>query len=242
MKDSSLLNQKILDKGFLRLVDFIGGDLGVVRSARVSFGKDVKDEHRDKKLISYLLKHQHLTPFEHSVFKFHVSCPIFVMRQWIRHRWSSTNEKSARYSQMTDEFYVPKEFRIQDIVNKQGSLKDSKKINQRKALSIYKKSIDTSFKAYKDLINMGVAREMARMALPVSLYTQFYWTINSRSLMNFMFLRAEEHAQWEIREYAIAIAKLFKMKMPWTHEAFLRHVWKGGNAELDRQKDALESV
>ena len=117
------MTKNVLDKGFIRLVEFMGGDIGAVRSARVSLGSDSKGEARDKKLIEYLLGHNHLSPFEHSVFQFHVKCPIFVARQWMRHRWCSYNEISARYTEVSDEFHIPDEFRIQDTLNKQGSKK-----------------------------------------------------------------------------------------------------------------------
>jgi len=209
----------VLDKGFVKLVDFIGGDLRCVQSARVSFDSQSKGEERDKKLIEYLIKHDHWTPFEHSVFQFHIKCPIFVARQWMRHRWGSYNEVSARYTEVKDEFYIPQKFRVQDTINKQGSI-ISDKLNDEDLLKEYENSINSSFKSYKYLLKNGVAREMARMVLPVSQYTQYYWTINSRSLLNFLKLRMDEHAQWEIRQYAKAIATIFEKLMPWTWEAF----------------------
>ena len=211
----------ILDKGFVKLVDFMGGDARAVDSARVSFGSKSKGETQDKRLIEYLLKHQHHTPFEHCVFQFHIKCPIFVARQWMRHRWGSYNEISARYSEVKEEFYIPKKFRLQDTLNKQGSIEGSSFDNE-KLLKEYSASIDASFKAYKSLLASGVAREMARMALPVAQYTQFYWSANARSLLNFLSLRMDGHAQLEIREYADAMAEIFKEKMPWTWDAFIK--------------------
>lgn len=210
---------RVLDKGFVKLVDFIGGDIRAVISARVSFNMESKGEERDKKLIEYLLEHEHFTPFEHCVFQFHIKCPIFVARQWMRHRWGSYNEISARYTEVKDEFYIPEKFRIQDLKNKQGSL-ESDKLNHKEITDLYLKAIETSYDIYKQLLRNGVAREMARMVLPVSLYTQFYWTVNARSLLNFLKLRLDEHAQYEIREYAKIIAEIFREKMPWTWEAF----------------------
>jgi thymidylate synthase (FAD) len=210
---------KVLDKGFVKLIDFIGGDNKVVLAARVSFDMTLKGEEKDRRLIEYLLKHQHLTPFEHSVFQFHIKCPIFVARQWMRHRWGSYNEISARYTEVKDEFYIPEAFRIQDIKNKQGSL-PSDKLDNEGLLKIYKESIESSYHTYHQLLKSGVAREMARMVLPVSQYTQFYWTVNARSLLNFIRLRTDNHAQYEIREYAKVIADIFREKMPWTWEAF----------------------
>jgi len=211
---------KLLDKGFVKLVDFMGGDLRALSSARVTFGSVSKGEEKDKMLLKYLIENAHHTPFEHCTFQFHIKCPIFVARQWMRHRMCSYNEVSARYTEVQDEFYIPAEFRVQDTNNKQGSLK-SKDLDNAKLLKIYQDSIEASYQAYKKLLEAGIAREMARGILPVSQYTQFYWTINARSLMNFITLRADSHAQYEIRVYAEAIAEIFKQKMPWTYEAFL---------------------
>lgn len=208
----------LLDKGFIRLVDFMGSDNRVVSSARVSFGGTSKGEERDKGLIKYLLEHRHHTPFEHCYFQFHVCCPIYVARQWMRHRWGSFNEISARYTQVKDEFYVPQEFRGQDIKNRQGSV--AADLDNEKLHKIYEDAINASFDAYNKLIEAGVAREMARGVLPVCQYTQFYWSVNARSLLNFLQLRQDGHAQYEIRVYADAIAQIFKEKLPWSWEAF----------------------
>ncbi|MCX7641929.1 MAG: FAD-dependent thymidylate synthase [Elusimicrobiales bacterium] len=210
---------KVLDKGFVKLIDFIGSDEKAVLAARVSFDMKPKGEERDKKLIEYLLKHEHFTPFEHCVFQFHIKCPIFVARQWMRHRWGSYNEVSARYTEVKDEFYIPEKFRIQDTKNKQGSL-SSEQLEHKELIKIYENAVETSYKIYLELLSKGIAREMARMILPVSSYTQFYWTVNARSLLNFLKLRLDEHAQYEIREYAKIIAKIFEEKMPWTWESF----------------------
>ena len=214
---------KVLDNGFVKLVDFLGGDGRAVESARVSFGSVSKGEAQDKKLIAYLLEHGHLSPFEHSVFQFHIKCPIFVARQWMRHRIASYNEISARYTEVHDEFYFPSEFRAQDRSNRQGSL-PSASLDQEKMKAIYDRAVKASYASYKELLDAGAAREMARMVLPVAQYTQFYWSINARSLLNFINLRADSHAQWEIRRYAEAIQDMFSAKMPWTWEA-----WKNLN-------------
>lgn len=208
----------LLDKGFIRLVDFMGSDNRVVSSARVSFGGVSKGEEQDKRLIKYLLEHRHHTPFEHCYFQFHVCCPIYVARQWMRHRWGSFNEISARYTQVKDEFYIPAEFRGQDIKNRQGSVKAD--FDNEALRKLYEESVESSFATYNKLIEAGVAREMARGVLPVCQYTQFYWSVNARSLLNFLQLRTDGHAQYEIRVYADAIAKIFKEKMPWSWEAF----------------------
>jgi len=209
----------VLDSGFVKLVDFMGGDQRAVDSARVSFGGVSKGTDRDRKLIEYLLAHEHISPFEHSVFQFHVKCPIFVARQWMRHRIASYNEISARYTEVKDEFYIPETFRAQDTINKQGSVAGAR-LNNARLLEIYTRSIKASYAAYSELLKAGVAREMARMALPVAQYTQFHWSVNARSLLNFLSLRLDSHAQYEIRQYAAAIQGIFKEKMPWTWEAF----------------------
>jgi len=212
---------KVLDKGFLRLVEFMGGDNAVVQAARVSYGKGLKGEERDKKLIFYLMEHEHMTPFEHSVFKFHVKCPIFVARQWFRHRWGSYNEISGRYTQYPDEFYMPSKLRVQSKKDKQMS--EFGDVKEEKILLEKMKTIqEESFRIYRELLEKGVAREVARIICPLSTYTQFYWTVNARSLMNFLRLRLDIHAQYEIREYAKCILEVFKEKMPWTYEAFVK--------------------
>jgi thymidylate synthase (FAD) len=232
---------KVLDKGFVRLVDFMGGDQGVVDAARVSYGGVSKGAEADKKLIAYLLTHDHGTPFEHSVFKFHVKAPIFVARQWFRHRMASYNEVSFRYTEVKDSFYMPARWRGQDKKNKQGSTAAAE-LNQPALHELFKAHVDRALAAYKEMIGLGVAREMARMVLPVNLYTEFYWTVNARSLMNFVSLRADVHAQWEIQQYGEALARAFREEMPWTFEAFLRHGWKGENAEFAREKAALPAL
>ena len=229
---------KVLDKGFVRLVDFMGGDQGVVDAARVSYGGASKGAEADKKLISYLLKHSHLTPFEHAVFKFHVSAPIFVARQWFRHRFAAYNEISFRYTEVKDYFYMPASWRGQDKKNKQGSMA-SVELDQAALHALFAKQVEAALAAYKSMIDMGAAREMARMVLPVNLYTEFYWTVNARSLMNFVALRADGHAQWEIQQYGEALARAFGRNMPWTYEAFLRHAWKGENAAIAEERALL---
>lgn len=209
----------VLDKGFVKLVDFMGGDIRVVNSARVTFGSVSKGEEKDKALIKYLLEHSHHTPFEHCYFQFHIKCPIFIARQWMRHRWGSYNEVSARYTEVKDEFYIPSQMRTQDTHNKQGSLSGAS-LNQQELIAQYEASVEASYNAYKKLLEAGVAREMARGILPVGQYTQFYWSVNARSLLNFISLRADGHAQYEIRVYADAIAQIFKERMPWSWEAF----------------------
>jgi len=207
----------VLDKGFVELVDVMGNDLSAVRAARVSYDMDVLDEERDKKLIEFLLKNGHETPFEHIVFSFHVKCPIFVARQWFRHRIASYNELSGRYSKLSYEFYLPDPARLRKGAD----------IDGRAALEKIEEVTRSAFQTYLELLKMGIPREVARIVLPLNLYTRFYWTVNARSLMNFLNLRADSHAQWEIQQYALAIAKIFKEKCPWTFEAFLKYAYKG---------------
>lgn len=229
---------RVLDKGFIRLVDFMGGDQGVVDAARVSYGGKSKGAEADKKLIDYLLRHSHMTPFEHALFKVHVSAPIFVARQWFRHRFAAYNEMSFRYTEAKDYYYFPETWRAQDKKNKQGSV-SAAALDQAAMHKLFKDQVDSMVAAYKKMLEAGVAREMARMILPVNLYTEFYWTVNARSLMNFVSLRADGHAQLEIQKYGEAMAKVFQEKMPWTWESFLRHGWKGENPGLTAQKAAL---
>lgn len=209
----------VLDKGFVVFVESMGCDRGVVQAARVSYrSAGTKTPAEDKKLIAYLLAHEHGTPFEHAVLKFHVKCPLFVARQWFRHRMASYNEVSGRYTEMRDEFYTPAAWRAQDTANKQGS-------HAAEGLGTPENELYThqadAMKLYRRLLERGVAKEMARLVLPVNLYTEFYWTINARSLMNFFKLRSEAHAQWEIRQYSNALWPIFAEAMPWTAEAFL---------------------
>lgn len=216
---------KILDKGYVELVDFMGGDLRVVNAARVSFNKEsLGIDARDEKLIHYLMKNRHGSPFEHSVFTFRVKAPIFVVREWQRHRIGSYSEMSGRYVEFTPEFYIPEHFRIPADTNKQGSVLPSPDFDiDTGASEAYLEAVNTGYSYYRELLDMGVAKEMARMVMPLSLYTEFLWTVNARSLMNFLNLRTGEHAQWEIREYALAVQKIFLGKMPITHHAWLEN-------------------
>jgi thymidylate synthase (FAD) len=221
----------VLDKGFVRLVEQMGGDLAVVLAARVSYGGEPKGEEQDRKLINYLIKHHHETPFEHAVFKFHVKCPFFVARQWFRHRWGSFNEISARYTAFPDEFYLPAKLRGQSKANKQGS-ESVELANEAELIRLIAETHEMIYRNYQALLQAGVARELARGLLPMNSYTQFYWTVNARSLMNFINLRADVNAQWEIRQYAEALARAFREIMPWTWDAFLQFYWRGENPAI----------
>jgi len=210
----------LLDQGFVRLMDFMGGDMAVVQAARVSFGKEATDPERDHKLLDFLLANRHETPFEHSVFKFHIKCPIFVARQWFRHRIASYNEISGRYATLREEFCLPERLRTQKARNYRYDLvpeADNAEL-RGKIAAFYQQA----YALYQELLERGVAREHARIVLPLSLYTQFYWTVNARALMNFLALRSDEHAQEEIRLYADAISDIFAEKMPWTRAAFIK--------------------
>ena len=218
---------EVLDKGFVELKDYMGSDLRAVEAARVSFQKGLSTENRDRKLIDYLMENGHESPFEHIVFTFRVKAPLFVARQWFRHRISSFNEISGRYSIIKNEFYYPDRIRSQDVVNKQGSLFGFDKEKETGSINIIKKQTEDCYASYENMLQQGVAREMARMVLPVNIYTQWYWTVNLRSLMNFLNLRADSHAQYEIQEYAKIIAAIFLEKCPWTYDSFIRHYYKG---------------
>jgi len=225
--------KKVLDKGFVDLVSVMGSDETVVKSARVSTGSGSKGPEKDKRLINYLMSHRHETPFEHVVFTFHIKCPIFVARQWFRHRIASYNEKSGRYSKMSYEFYLPEKIRVLHPKDKQMSVPNDGRVDEEKAKEIIKNAFDVAYRAYQSLLDMGVARELARIVLPLSLYTEFYWTVNMRSLMNFLSLRADSHAQWEIQQYAIAIAEYFRDSCPWSYEAFMKYSYFGDLLKID---------
>lgn len=229
------MSSPVLDKGFVDLVEFMGGDRGVVQAARVCYKSDgLGEPEKDKKLIRYLLDHDHGTPFEHSVLKFHIKAPIFVARQWFRHRTSSYNETSQRYAQVKDEFYIPRTWRMQDTANKQGSVAASWTSTDHARLSNdLWASCKAAMRLYEAALASGVAREMARCFLPINAYTEFYWTVNARAFMNFVRLRSERHAQWEIRQYSNAMWPLFAQTMPWTAEAFLGTLDRSRYAALD---------
>jgi thymidylate synthase (FAD) len=224
----------VLDKGFVKLIDSMGDDKSAVEAARVSFSnhtnnKDRTMTERDEKLSSFLMKEGHFTPFEHSVLKFHVKTPIFVARQWFRSRVGvSYNEVSRRYtSKQADEFYVPDHIRAQDTKNKQGSYRTKQKELEIEDIKIIETAYESAYNAYDTMLKHGVAREMARMVLPVGQYTEFYFTVNLRALMHFLDLRADSHAQWEIQEYAKAMAKIFESKFPFTYKHFIQNHYKG---------------
>jgi len=219
--DSSLT---VLDKGFVRLVDAMGSDLSVVNAARVSFGKRKESfEEGDAKLIAYLAKHEHTSPFRHAYLQFHVKAPIFVFRQWMKHQVGcSWNEISGRYVEFPDdEFFVPASFRQQAKVNKQGSEGEIAEANRDAALAAYLDACRTSVAQYKAMLELGVCREQARCVLPLGLYSEVYWTTSLQAAAHFVRLRSEGHAQWEIQQYAAAVRTLMAERFPASLEALL---------------------
>lgn len=224
----------MLDHGFIRVVDYMGGDDAVVQAARVSYGIGTKGVRDDRALIRYLLRHYHTTPFEMAELKLHVKLPIFVARQWIRHRMASVNEYSARYSILDKEYYVPSSEAVaaQSTSNKQGRGSSLVREEERSAQQGIKDASEAAYDMYKLLLNqddkgnsldedrLGLARELARSVLPVSYYTQWYWKTDLHNLLRFLELRADSHAQWEIRQYALKILDIVKLWVPHTYEAF----------------------
>jgi thymidylate synthase (FAD) len=214
----------VLDHGFVRLDDAMATDLSVVNAARVSFARRKEEmDDSDAGLIRFLMRERHGTPFEHNSFRFHVRCPIFVAREWFRHRVSSFNEFSMRYARATDDFYVPEPEDVRTQVGKPGSysfepVEPEVAENTREEL---RRVYDDAYATYEKLVEQGVARELARAVLPVGAYTEFYWTVNARSLMNFVSLRAADAAQREIRRYADAVEQFLAERMPITHAAFV---------------------
>ena len=215
----------------------MGDDSSIVQAARVSYGKGTKKLNQDKNLINYLLSHRHTTPFEMNEIKFHIKLPIFVARQWIRHRTANVNEYSARYSILDNEFYIPKinDVKPQSKQNNQGRAGVIENDLRKHYLSLIRENGKTNFTSYKHLLNVdehgevldekktGIARELARMVLPLNSYTQWYWKIDLHNLMHFLALRFDDHAQHEIRVYAKVMLDLMKKWVPLTYDAFVRN-------------------
>jgi thymidylate synthase (FAD) len=228
----------VLDHGFVRVIDYMGDDSAIVQAARVSYGRGTKQVNQDKGLINYLMRHWHSTPFEMCEMKFHVKLPMFVARQWIRHRTANVNEYSARYSILDKEFYVPKLEHLspQSKQNHQGRSEESlSPAEAEHALALLKSDALQTYAHYEELMNcdaqgnvldeskQGVARELARMNLTMNYYTQWYWKIDLHNLMHFLMLRADSHAQYEIRAYADVMIDVVKQWVPFAHEAFEEH-------------------
>ena len=214
----------VLDHGFVRLDDAMADDLSVVNGARVSFARHKTEmDDSDAGLIRFLMRERHGTPFEHNSFRFHIRAPIFVAREWFRHRVGSFNEFSMRYAKATDDFYVPEPDDVRSQVGKPGAYSfepvepDVAATTREEMRAIY----EAAFSAYERLVELGVARELARSVLPVGAYTEFYWTVNARALMNFLSLRNSEAAQREIRRYAEACERFLEERMPVTYAAFV---------------------
>ena len=223
-----------LDHGFVRVIDYMGDDTAIVQSARVSYGKGTKKISNDKGLIKYLMRHWHSTPFEMCEIKLHVKLPIFIARQWIRHRTANVNEYSARYSILDKEFYIPsvENLASQSQVNKQGRAENLSPEEAEKVIELLKSDAEQTYRNYEVMLNensdgetldegsMGIARELARMNLTLNTYTQWYWKIDLNNLLHFLALRADAHAQYEIRVYADIILDIVKKWVPVTYEAF----------------------
>lgn len=224
---------KVLDHGFIRVIDYMGDDSAIVQAARVSYGKGTKQISEDQGLINYLMRHRHSTPFEMCEIKFHIKMPIFVARQWIRHRTANVNEYSARYSILDKEFYIPdpQHLAAQSSSNNQGRDEVIEGPLADKILSMMKENAAQSYEQYEYFLNEsqqdpdrpGLARELARMQLPINFYTQWYWKIDLHNLMHFLSLRADSHAQYEIRVYAEAMLDILKRWVPLTYQAFMQY-------------------
>lgn len=207
---------KVLDKGFIRLVDYLGSDERIVQAARVSYGKGTDSVSKDEALIDYLMRQQHTSPFEQVVLTFHLKMPIFVARQWVRHRMGRMNELSGRFSVMQEEFYVPAKEDIdpQKKDRLERALEPVEPAEAAKIQSDLKKGQKKAYESYKDLIEKGLAREIARINLPLSLYTEFYWQMDLNNLFRFLKLRLDPHAQLEMRKYAEIILEIVRKVCP----------------------------
>ena len=211
----------IHNEGFLRLVEVMGDDHAVVRAARVSYGEESKGDEADRRLVNYMMEHEHGTPFEHINFTFHIKCPLFVARQWMRHRIGSFNEISGRYVQISEAFYQPDEWRANvNPRNKQDSIGINWGNDLDEIEEVFADAIEKSHGAYNHLLQLGVAREQARIVMPLATYTEFYWTVNARSLFNFIRLRISPDAQKEIRDYAEVLLEIGEETAPWSFAAF----------------------
>lgn len=217
----------ILDHGFVRVVDYLGNDAAVVQAARVSYGHGTKTTKDDAGLINYLMRHQHTTPFEMVEIKLHVKLPVFVARQWIRHRTASVNEYSARYSILDREFYIPEpdQVAIQSTSNNQGRSQNTSDLVTQSIIADMHACATNAFDLYEDFLNpeVNLARELARTVLPMSTYTQWYWKTNLHNLLHFCRLRADPHAQYEIRVYAEAIEDIVSRWVPLAYQAYTQY-------------------
>ncbi len=245
----------VLDHGFIRVIDYMGDDTSIVQAARVSYGKGTKKVSTDAGLIKYLMRHWHSTPFEMCEIKYHVKLPIFIARQWIRHRTANVNEYSARYSILDKEFYLPKPEHLaaQSQNNRQGRGQIIEGEKAKKVLDLLKGDAEQTYQNYETMLNekydgstidknsTGLARELARMNLTLNTYTQWYWKTDLLNLMNFLRLRADTHAQYEIRAYADEMLNTVKKWVPITHEAFLDYRI-GGTEISSKGKIVLQKI
>jgi thymidylate synthase (FAD) len=245
----------ILDHGFIRVVDYMGDDTSIVQAARVSYGKGTKKVSTDSGLIKYLMRHWHSTPFEMCEIKYHVKLPIFIARQWIRHRTANVNEYSARYSILDKEFYLPspEHLAAQSQINRQGRGNVLEGEKAKKVLDLLKGDAEQTYNNYETMLNerydgsiidensVGLARELARMNLTLNTYTQWYWKTDLLNLMNFLRLRADHHAQYEIRAYADAMLDTVKKWVPITYEAFMDYR-VGGTEVSAKGKEVIKKL
>ena len=227
----------VLDRGFVRVIDYMGDDGAIVQAARVSYGRGTRRVSEDRGLINYLMRHRHTTPFEMCEIKYHVKLPIFVARQWIRHRTANVNEYSARYSILDNEFYIPAQEHLaaQATTNRQGRGDVLEGEAAHQVLQLLRADAERAYAGYAELLNAdeagtprdpswpGLARELARMNLSLNFYTQWYWKIDLYNLMHFLGLRADPHAQYEIRAYAEAMLTTMQRWVPMAHAAFLEY-------------------
>jgi thymidylate synthase (FAD) len=237
----------VLDHGFVRVIDYMGDDAAVVQAARVSYGKGTKRVSEDRGLIQYLMRHRHTTPFEMCEIKYHVKLPIFVARQWIRHRTANVNEYSARYSILDNEFYIPApdQLAAQSSSNRQGRGEVLSGAEAKRVLELLRADSERAYRGYVEMLNedeggaaldaerQGLARELARMNLSLNFYTQWYWKTDLHNLLNFLSLRADAHAQHEIRVYAEAMIGTVDKWVPLTAEAFRQY--RLGGAHLSER-------
>lgn len=231
----------LLDHGFVRVIDYMGDDSAIVQAARVSYGKGTKKINEDRGLINYLLRHRHTTPFEMCEIKFHIKAPIFVARQWLRHRTANVNEYSARYSIVHDEFYLPHPSVLaqQSSSNRQGRDQVLAPDEAKKILDMLKQDATQTYANYREMLNAdeegniqdeskpALARELARMNLTLNYYTEFYWKVDLHNYLHFLSLRADSHAQYEIRVYAEAMLEVLKKWTPYTYDAFMKYHFNG---------------
>lgn len=229
----------VLDHGFVRYIDHMGSDSRVVEAARISYKSPSKGADQDQRLLEYLWKNKHTSPFEMVKLTLNIKMPIFVMRQYVRHRMQNLNEVSARYTELPEEFYIPTEWRAQDTKNKQQSIivegwdpfvdceiKETGEEYQEEISSVFEEHCKDSYKLYKNMLKAGISREMARMVLPVNIYTEIYACWDLKNLLHFITLRDDGHAQAEIQEYGRAIKQICQELFPGTIAAYEKYKWQ----------------